>query len=95
MATTNVKVALRIRPMTVKETLDGSAECLLNLPASPQVIIGIPDNASTQKSFTFDHVFNPNAEQDEIYSQCVAPLLNQFLEGFNATILAYVIFDTK
>jgi kinesin family protein 4/21/27 len=77
--------------MTVKETLDGATECLLYLPHSPQVVIGVPDNPQTQKSFTFDHVFNPNAEQDEVYTSCVAPLLDQFLLGFNATILAYVI----
>ena len=87
--TTSVKVALRVRPMTVKETLDNATECLLYIPQSPQVVIGFPDAPSSQKSFTYDHVFNPDSTQDEIYNACVQPLLDEFLKGFNATILAY------
>ena len=86
---TSVKVALRIRPMTVKETLKSETECLLSIPQSSQVVIGIPDNSSTQKSFTFDHVFNADAHQEHVYEECVQPLIQQFLQGFNVTILAY------
>ncbi|EGF83831.1 hypothetical protein BATDEDRAFT_8409, partial [Batrachochytrium dendrobatidis JAM81] len=42
-----------------------------------------------QKSFTFDYVFDPLTTQDLLYADCVAPLVDRFLEGFNATVLAY------
>lgn len=85
----SVKVAVRIRPMTVRETLDNSSECLLCVPHSSQLVLGLPDSGQTQKSFTFDHVFEQNSEQSQVYESLVVPLLEEFLKGFNATILAY------
>ncbi len=56
------------------------------VPDEPQVIIGREE--STQKTFTFDYVYGPNSNQREIYDDLAAPIVSQFLEGFNATILA-------
>lgn len=56
------------------------------VPDEPQVVIGREE--SSQKSFTFDHVYGPLSTQDEIYKELAAPLVEQFLQGFNATILA-------
>lgn len=50
----------------------------------------MPSLAPSQaKSFTFDHVFDTASTQDEVYIECVKPLVDRFLEGFNATVLAY------
>ena len=51
----------------------------------------------TQKSFTFDYVFDPCTPQSTLYQEAIAPLVNRFMEGFNATILAYgqVTFDSE
>ncbi|KAI8923605.1 P-loop containing nucleoside triphosphate hydrolase protein, partial [Entophlyctis helioformis] len=43
----------------------------------------------TQKSFTFDHIFDQLTSQESLYRDSVAPLVERFLEGFNATVLAY------
>ena len=59
----SVKVAVRIRPMTVKETLDNASECILCVPHSSQLVLGLPDSGQAQKSFTFDDVFEQNSEQ--------------------------------
>ncbi|KNE56942.1 hypothetical protein AMAG_02709 [Allomyces macrogynus ATCC 38327] len=83
MATTSVQVGLRVRPLTAKETLANCSECISYIPSEPQVIIG------SDRSFTFDHVFPPDTPQRNVYDQCVAPLIDKFLDGFNATILAY------
>lgn len=40
-----------------------------------QVIVG------TEKAFTYDYVFDPTAEQEEVYSTAVALLLNGFFKG--------------
>ena len=86
MSTAAVKVALRIRPMTATESLNGATECLLCVPNSNQVVIGIPD--VPQRSFTYDYAFPHDATQDEVFS-CVKPLVDEFIMGFNATVLAY------
>lgn len=43
----------------------------------------------TASSFSFDYVFGQQAAQDDIYNDCVSPLVAAAFEGFNATVLAY------
>ncbi|KAI9505274.1 P-loop containing nucleoside triphosphate hydrolase protein [Coemansia spiralis] len=40
-------------------------------------------------TFTFDYVFSPEASQEQVYSDAIQPLVVQFLQGYNATVLAY------
>ncbi|KAI9277030.1 hypothetical protein BDA99DRAFT_474946 [Phascolomyces articulosus] len=83
MAATAVRVGLRVRPLTQKEQLENCTECLSYVPNEPQILIG------TDKSFTYDYVFDSNTIQSQVYSQAALPLLDKFMDGFNATILAY------
>ncbi|KAJ3332257.1 hypothetical protein HDU76_000804 [Blyttiomyces sp. JEL0837] len=98
MATTTVKVAVRIRPPNAKEILSNSSECVRVVPNEPQVVVGLDtashtggaqSSAASSRSFTFDHVFSPSSTQSEVYNMSVAPLVLRFLEGFNSTTLAY------
>lgn len=41
------------------------------------------------KVFTFDHVLAPKISQQELYEQCVRPLVHNVFEGYNATVFAY------
>ncbi|KAG0165700.1 Kinesin-like protein kif21b [Apophysomyces sp. BC1015] len=78
-----VRVGLRVRPLTHKEQVTNCTECLSFIPNEPQILIG------TDKSFTYDYVFDSNTEQPQVYSTAAGPLLEKFLDGYNATILAY------
>ncbi|KAJ8412438.1 hypothetical protein AAFF_G00127740 [Aldrovandia affinis] len=78
-----VRVALRCRPLVTKEINEGCQTCLTFVPGEPQVIVGI------DKAFTYDYVFDPMTEQDEVFNSCVAPLLSGLFKGYNATVLAY------
>lgn len=56
-----------------------------------------------KSTYTFDWTFSPTATQveitltglalidvqEEVYTECVVPLLDDFLDGYNATVLAY------
>ncbi|KAJ2672575.1 hypothetical protein IWW42_002729 [Coemansia sp. RSA 1085] len=77
------RVALRIRPLSPQEQLGGETECVTQLPDVPQIVIG------ADRAFTFDHVFSPEVGQEQVYEESVKPLVQQFLQGYNATILAY------
>ncbi|KAL6064739.1 hypothetical protein STEG23_024821 [Scotinomys teguina] len=57
--------------------------CLSFVPGKPQVVIG------TDKSFTYDFVFDPSTEQEEVFNTAVAPLIKGVFKGYNATVLAY------
>ncbi|XP_051006487.1 chromosome-associated kinesin KIF4A-like [Acomys russatus] len=78
-----VRVALRCRPLVPKEISEGCQMCLSFVPGKPQVVIG------TDKSFTFDFVFDPSTEQEEVFNTAVAPLIKDVFKGYNATVLAY------
>ncbi|XP_035244711.1 kinesin-like protein KIF21B isoform X2 [Anguilla anguilla] len=86
MATQNdccVKVSLRIRPQMAKEKIEGCHICTLVTPGEPQVLLG------KDKAFTYDFVFDLEAQQEQIYSACVDRLIEGCFEGYNATVFAY------
>uniref|UniRef100_A0A8C6M013 Kinesin-like protein n=1 Tax=Nothobranchius furzeri TaxID=105023 RepID=A0A8C6M013_NOTFU len=78
-----VRVALRCRPLVPKEVNEGCQCCLTFVPGDPQVIVG------TEKAFTYDYVFDPTAEQEEVFNTAVSPLLRGLFTGYHATVLAY------
>ncbi|XP_036976300.1 kinesin family member 4 [Acanthopagrus latus] len=78
-----VRVALRCRPLVPKEINEGCQCCLTFVPGEPQVIVG------TEKAFTYDYVFDPTAEQEEVFHTAVSSLLNGLFKGYHATVLAY------
>ncbi|XP_066106128.1 chromosome-associated kinesin KIF4A isoform X1 [Saccopteryx bilineata] len=78
-----VRVALRCRPLVPKEISEGCQMCLSFVSGAPQVVVG------TDKSFTYDFVFDPSTEQEEVFSTAVAPLIKGIFKGYNATVLAY------
>ncbi|MEQ2262663.1 hypothetical protein XENORESO_018659, partial [Xenotaenia resolanae] len=43
----------------------------------------------TEKAFTYDYVFDPTSEQEEVFSTAISPLLNGIFKGYHATVLAY------
>ncbi|CEI98528.1 hypothetical protein RMCBS344292_12635 [Rhizopus microsporus] len=78
MTSTAVRVGLRVRPLTEKEIVNNCTECITCIPDTPQILIG------ADKSFTYDYT-----DQSQVYQQAASPLLHKFIDGFNATILAY------
>ncbi|OBZ84268.1 Kinesin-like protein KIF21A, partial [Choanephora cucurbitarum] len=80
----SVRVALRIRPLTEQEKQHHQNNVISFIPDSQQQI-----NVNNERSFTFDYVYPPSVNQHDVYATCVVPLLDKFVEGYNATILAY------
>ncbi|KAI5096917.1 kinesin family member 4 [Silurus meridionalis] len=78
-----VRVALRCRPLVPKELNEGCQSCLTFTPGEPQVVVG------NDKAFTYDYVFDPSTEQEEVFNTAVSPLLSGLFKGYNATVLAY------
>jgi len=69
------RVALRVRPLNNKESLQNCSECLTIIPDAPQILIG------TDRSFTFDYVFPSDTEQEEVFQDCARPLIDKLIEG--------------
>lgn len=92
----NVQVVVRCRPQTEKEKRDGEMlvtqindgiEVHVNVGNAAK--LGQMKSTSTKRTFTFDHVFNSQAEQLEVYNTAVKPLVEEVLAGFNCTVFAY------
>jgi hypothetical protein len=84
--------------MGCKELLANSSDCIEIIHGTQQLIVGGGPSSGvgtdtfysfTSKSFTYDYVFDPTTTQGDLYSTAVSPLIERFIEGFNATILAY------
>ncbi|KAI8073341.1 hypothetical protein BC940DRAFT_268126 [Gongronella butleri] len=86
--TTPVQVALRIRPLTQQDRLQPRfSNCTDTdvLKTINNTITVVPH----QKSYTFDHVFDPDSSQEQVYNGVASNLVDRFLDGYNVTILAY------
>lgn len=82
-------MAVRVRPLTENEKQHYQHNAIKFIPNNEQQIVLDGD-----RSFTFDYVYPPTCDQDQVYSTCVIPLLNKFIEGYNSTILAYGYIHT-
>ncbi|KAF5829995.1 Kif4a type kinesin-like protein, partial [Dunaliella salina] len=80
---TNVKVAVRVRPLIEREAAEGATPCVLADEELACVGLG------HDRKFTFDYAFGSGAKQEDVYSACVAPLVESCFEGYNGTVFAY------
>ncbi|CAG8558361.1 221_t:CDS:2 [Gigaspora margarita] len=85
-----VRFALRIRPLTAEELVTLPAPLQKNvLSTTPFTPNQVTVQGERKQSYMFDHVFGPEISQKEIYDRAVMNLVDKFLDGFNATIIAY------
>ncbi|KAJ0398331.1 hypothetical protein P43SY_000776 [Pythium insidiosum] len=78
----SVQVAVRIRPQLPKEIASNAPLAVYHEGNTVQV-------SSSQRSYTFDHVFPSSATQSDLYDHALQPLMESFLQGFNVTVIAY------
>ncbi|XP_038208080.1 kinesin-like protein KIF21A [Zerene cesonia] len=81
----SVRVAVRIRPQTPAEILEGCGICAR--AGGPAGEGGIA--LGSERAFTFNYAFEPSVSQQEVYDTCVRKLVEAALDGYNATVLAY------
>src|SRR5574343_1164878 len=78
----SVGVAVRVRPLSNKEIMEGS-----------KVIIKVDERLKLitieDRPFTFDQVFGLDCSQEQIFKGCAENLVHTVFKGYNATILAY------
>ncbi|GLJ06347.1 hypothetical protein SUGI_0036890 [Cryptomeria japonica] len=86
----NVQVLLRCRPFNEDE-LRANAPQVISCNEQRREVTVYQSVASklTDRTFTFDKVFGPKAQQRTLYDQAIAPIVNEVLDGYNCTIFAY------
>ena len=75
----------RIRPVNQKE-IDNDGKSCLKVTNKTYLEVHHEDNVNP---FTFDRVFDESSTQISVFQDTAVPLVNDVLEGYNATIFAY------
>ncbi|KAK7401681.1 hypothetical protein VNO78_13353 [Psophocarpus tetragonolobus] len=83
----NIRVFCRCRPLNIEETAAG-ATMALDFESSKDGELTVMSNGAPKKTFKFDAVFGPQAEQADIFED-TAPFATSVLDGFNVCIFAY------
>lgn len=76
-AASQVRVGVRIRPLTSQEIQQGGK---ISLDVTP------PSLGLGQRRFTYDAVFDSNVSQVDLYDNVSTSLLHSFVDGYNATV---------
>ncbi|KAK7544460.1 P-loop containing nucleoside triphosphate hydrolase protein [Phyllosticta citribraziliensis] len=87
---TNINVVVRCRGRNDREVRENSGVVVsTNGAKGNSVELSMGPNALSNKTYSFDKVFSPAADQVMVFDEVVAPILNDVLDGFNCTIFAY------
>lgn len=96
----NINVVVRCRGRTPQEIEDnsppitqtgGPVSDAITITTTPAAAVGslvVPTNENT-KTYKFDKVFGPEADQTTVFGEVVEGMLNEVLSGYNCTIFAY------
>lgn len=63
---------MRVRPLSDKEKLERSRQCVSFVPNEPQIILG------KDRPFTYDYVWSPDEKQDDVYKDAVYSLIDTY-----------------
>ena len=82
----NIKVCLRIRPMSLQEKSRNDTSCIEPV-SNDQLILS---HKNLRRSYTFNIVFAPESSQEDIFFNCsIDKLIDSALDGYSVTIFAY------
>eukprot|EP00743_Colponemidia_sp_Colp-15_P005744 GILK01006174.1.p1 GENE.GILK01006174.1~~GILK01006174.1.p1 ORF type:complete len:1244 (-),score=306.03 GILK01006174.1:383-4114(-) len=95
----NILVAVRCRPMSLKERVANHREIVKILDGKVVVLLdpvtesGTEDvlriNRSREKQYAFDYAFDATTRQEEVYLHTTKFLMDGIINGYNATVFAY------
>ncbi|TKA57290.1 hypothetical protein B0A49_11673, partial [Cryomyces minteri] len=86
----NINVVVRCRGRNDREVRENSGVVVsTNGMKGKTVELSMGPSALSNKTYNFDKVFSPAADQGTIFDEVVAPILDEVLQGFNCTIFAY------
>lgn len=58
-------------------------------PAAASSSLVVPTTVDNTKTYKFDKVFGPEADQTTVFSEVAEGMLDEVLAGYNCTIFAY------
>ena len=89
---TNIQVVVRCRGRSAREIKENSQVVVAATGGLRGKEVTVSNGLvvpHSNKTYTFDRVFGPEADQAIVYDDVVAPILDEMLLGYNCTIFAY------
>ncbi|MCJ1357015.1 MAG: kinesin motor protein cin8 [Icmadophila ericetorum] len=87
---TNINVVVRCRGRSDREVRENSGVVVTtDGTKGKHVELSMGPTALSNKTYHFDKVFSPAADQAMIFEDVVTPLMDEMLQGYNCTIFAY------
>ncbi|EKJ79487.1 hypothetical protein FPSE_00306 [Fusarium pseudograminearum CS3096] len=87
---TNIQVVVRCRGRNEREVKENSNVVVTADSVRGKVVeLSMGSNALSNRSYNFDRVFSPAADQYMVFDDTVKPILDEMLSGYNCTIFAY------
>jgi hypothetical protein len=86
MSLDNVKVVVRVRPLSDKESGEGTVRKCINVLTPSSLSIDVKPEP---KRFTYDYVADDSTSQSELFDAVGRPISLSCLRGYNGTIFAY------
>ncbi|KAH8728916.1 P-loop containing nucleoside triphosphate hydrolase protein [Phaeosphaeriaceae sp. PMI808] len=87
---TNINVVVRCRGRNDREVRENSGVVVTTNGIKGSTLdLSMGSNALSNKTYQFDKVFSPAADQNIVFDEVVSPILDEVLNGFNCTIFAY------
>ncbi|KAJ3089082.1 kinesin motor protein cin8 [Quaeritorhiza haematococci] len=83
---TNIQVVVRLRPRNNKEIKENSPVCITANALKGREVHLRAGSADPTKTYTFDKVFGPDAEQELVFNDVVAPMLEETGTGKTYTM---------
>ncbi|KAK9432771.1 P-loop containing nucleoside triphosphate hydrolase protein [Lipomyces doorenjongii] len=85
---TNIHVVVRCRGRNEREVKESSG-VVISATGQKDITVQTGPLALSNKTYAFDRVFGPEADQAMVYEEVVAPILEEALAGYNCTVFAY------
>ena len=86
----NVRVAVRVRPLLPHESDKGHKRNLLNVDLDSSTISIFQQDNNTKKNYSFDKILTEEHSQQDVFEQLQIPgLIGKVVDGFHATVFAY------
>ncbi|KAB5578633.1 P-loop containing nucleoside triphosphate hydrolase protein [Coniochaeta sp. 2T2.1] len=87
---TNINVVVRCRGRNDREVKENSTVVVKTDGAKGSTVeLSMGPNALSNKTYNFDRVFSPAADQNMVFDEVVKPILDEVISGYNCTIFAY------
>lgn len=84
-----IQVFIRVRPPFETELEDPNIFNSIELYEDSKSLSLLLPNKQMKRVFYFDHCFGPDSTQSSVYEIVVQPIVENFLNGINGTVLAY------